>query len=84
MSGSNVNSNFISRVGDTFVANSSLTIANKDLKERVEKLGGLCAVLGTELEQYKDMLYHVLERPFVTKVQQRKSNKKNGNGMCML
>jgi hypothetical protein len=74
MSTNNNSNSFIERVGESFqtatplqVANNDLNVENRDLKHRLTKLKVMIDGLSSKLEQYKDMLYHVLERPFAIK-----------------
>jgi regulator of replication initiation timing len=88
MSNNNNSNTFIERVGGSFqtaaslqVANKDLNIENTDLKHRLTKLKVIIDGLSRELEQYKDMLYHVLERPFAIKETKlnKSKNKNKGN-----
>lgn len=82
MSTNNDNNAFITRVSESFQASASLKVENQDLKERLKKLGIMVDGLSNELEQYKDMLYHVLERPFAVKDPKiKRSNKNKGNSV---
>jgi regulator of replication initiation timing len=84
MSNNNNSNTFIERVGESFqtaaslqVANKDLNVENTDLKHRLTKLKVIIDGLSRELEQYKDMLYHVLERPFAIKETKLNKSKKN-------
>jgi regulator of replication initiation timing len=89
MSNPNNSNTFIKLVGESFqtaaslqVANKDLNIENTDLKHRLTKLKVIIDGLSRELEQYKDMLYHVLKRPFAIKETRFNRSKKNkGNSV---
>jgi regulator of replication initiation timing len=89
MSSNNNSNTFIEHVGESFLTAASLQVANKDLnventdlKHRLNNQKVIIDGLSRELEQYKDMLYHVLERQFAIKEMRFNRSKKNkGNSV---